>query len=85
MFAFIIVTLDYKALIMLLKRKDDDADENVDGLCGRGLDTECCVYCKVIRVGYHMILTAIGLSLYLNKAPIIYKSFDNGVIYFKVY
>lgn len=43
------VTLDYKALIMLLKRKDDDVDGNVDGLCGRGLDTECCVYCKVIR------------------------------------
>ena len=48
---------------MLLKRKDDDVDENVDGLCGRGLDTECCVYCKVIRVGYHMIVTAIGPSL----------------------
>ena len=48
---------------MLLKRKDDDVDGNVDGLCGRGLDTECCVYCKVIRVGGHMIVTAIKLSL----------------------
>lgn len=57
------VTLDYKALIMLLKQKDDDVDGNVDGLCGRGLDTECCVYCKVIRVGGHMIVTAIKLSL----------------------
>ena len=36
MFSFIIVTLDYKALIMLLKRKDDDADENVDDFVGGG-------------------------------------------------
>ena len=79
------VTLDYKALIMLLRRKDDDGDENVDSLCGRGLDTECCVYCKVIRVGCHMIVTAIRLSLQLNKTPIIYiKSLDNGVIYLRV-
>lgn len=56
------VTLDYKALIMLLKRKGDDVDENVDGLCGRGLDTEGCVYCKVIRVGYRMIVNTIGLT-----------------------
>ena len=42
------VTLDYKALTMLMKRKDEENEE----LCKRGLDTECCVYCKVIRVGY---------------------------------
>lgn len=47
------VTLDYKALIMLLKRKGSDLDQNEDGLCKRGLDTECCVFCKVIRVGFN--------------------------------
>lgn len=46
------VTLDYKALIMLLKRKDGNVDGNIGELCKRGLDTECCVFCKVIRVGY---------------------------------
>ena len=50
---FMTVTLDYKALIMLLKRRDDGDDESTckDGLCKRGLDTECCFLCKVIRVG----------------------------------
>ena len=49
------VTLDYKALIMLIKRKskDNESDEEMEGLCQRGLDTECCVFCKVIRVSYH--------------------------------
>lgn len=43
------VTLDYKALIMLIKRKDSDGEESLDTLCKRGLDTECCVYWKVSR------------------------------------
>ena len=47
------VTLDYKALIMLLKRKGSDLDQKEDGLCKRGLDTECCVFCKVIRVRFN--------------------------------
>lgn len=49
------VTLDYKALIMLIKRKteENESDDEGDGLCQRGLDTECCVFCKVIRVNYH--------------------------------
>ncbi|CAH3043197.1 unnamed protein product, partial [Pocillopora meandrina] len=44
------VTLDYKALIKLIKRKseDNESDEEMEGLCQRGLDTECCVFCKVI-------------------------------------
>ena len=46
------VTLNYKALTMLMKRKDEENEE----LCKRGLDTECCVYCKVIRVGYCSIV-----------------------------
>ncbi|CAH3155817.1 unnamed protein product [Pocillopora meandrina] len=46
------VTLDYKALITLLKRKGCGADKYVDNLCNRRLDTERCVFCKVIRVGY---------------------------------
>lgn len=49
------VMLDYKALITLIKRKceDNESDEEMEGLCQRGLDTECCVFCKVIRVSYH--------------------------------
>lgn len=49
------VTLDYKALIILIKQKseDNESDEEMEGLCQRGLDTECCVFCKVIRVSYH--------------------------------
>ena len=52
---FMTVTLDYKALIMLIKQKseDDESDEEMESLCQRGLDTECCVFCKVIRVSYH--------------------------------
>ena len=52
---FMTVTLDYKALIMLIKRKseDNESDEEMEGLCQRGLDTECCMFCKVIRVSYH--------------------------------
>lgn len=50
-FFFITVTLDYKALIMLMKRKD--GGEDLDELCQRGLNTECCFLCKVIRVGCH--------------------------------
>lgn len=52
---FMTVTLDYKALIMLIKRKteENESDDEGDGLCQRGLDTECCVFCKVIRVNYH--------------------------------
>lgn len=43
--------LDYKALIILIKRKSEnnESDEEMEGLCQRGLDTECCVFCKVIR------------------------------------
>lgn len=43
------VTLDYKALIMLLKRKGVNVDIKMDELCKRGLDSECCVFCTVIR------------------------------------
>ena len=32
---------------------DNESDEEMEGLCQRGLDTECCVFCKVIRVNYH--------------------------------
>lgn len=37
---------------MLIKRKseDNESDEEMEGLCQRGLDTECCVFCKVIRL-----------------------------------
>lgn len=49
---FMTVTLDYKALIMLLKQKGGDADKYINELCKRGLDTECCVFCKVVKVGY---------------------------------
>ena len=34
---------------MLLKSKRwyiSDTDKNIDELCKRGLDTECCVFCK---------------------------------------
>ena len=32
------------------KSEDNESDEEMEGLCQRGLDTECCVFCKVIRV-----------------------------------
>jgi len=44
------VTLDYKALVMLMKRKSGDGESDAEVLCQKGLDTECCVFCKVIRV-----------------------------------
>ena len=59
LFIFETVTLDYKALIMLLKRKKTECQcepnecEHVatsDGLCGKGLAVECCAFCNVIRV-----------------------------------
>ena len=43
---FIEVTLDYKALLLLLNKKDDE--DFVLG--GRGFDTECCAFCDAIRV-----------------------------------
>lgn len=39
------VTLDYKALLLLLNKKDDE--DFVLG--GRGFDTECCAFCDAIR------------------------------------
>lgn len=38
-------------MIILIKQKseDNESDEEMEGLCQRGLDTECCVFCKVIR------------------------------------
>lgn len=38
--------------IVLFKWKGGDVDEYVDEFCKWGLDIECCVFCKVIRVGY---------------------------------
>ena len=40
------MTLDYKALLLLLNKKDDE--DFVLG--GRGFDTECCAFCDAIRV-----------------------------------
>ena len=47
LFIFVdIVTLDYKTLVLLLVKKDDD--EFVLG--GRGVDVEFCFLCDAIRV-----------------------------------
>lgn len=47
-----IVTLDYKALLLLAVKKDD---ENFK-LAGTGLDVEFCIFCTAIRVGYDLYL-----------------------------
>ena len=62
-FFFFVVTLDYKALTMLIKRKDNGT-ESVETLCQRGLDTECCIFCKVIRVGYYYRTSRIRIPHY---------------------
>ncbi|XP_032240796.1 uncharacterized protein LOC116619765 [Nematostella vectensis] len=43
------VTLVYKALVMLLRRKDGSDAKYNDSICNRGINQECCVFCKVIR------------------------------------
>ena len=40
------VTLDYKALLLLLNKKDDE--DFILG--GKGYDAECCAFCDAIRV-----------------------------------
>jgi len=40
------VTLDYKALLLLLNKKDDEDFT----LGGKGYNVECCAYCDAIRV-----------------------------------
>lgn len=39
------VTLDYKALLLLLNKKDDE--DFILG--GKGYDAECCAFCDAIR------------------------------------
>lgn len=34
---------------MLLKQRAGDAKKYINELCKQGLDTECCVFCKVIK------------------------------------
>lgn len=58
-FLFPKVTLDYKALTMLMKYKRKGVCRK---LCGQGLDVECCVFCQVIRVN----LTITSLTFTFN-------------------
>ncbi|KAK3743268.1 hypothetical protein QZH41_016128 [Actinostola sp. cb2023] len=44
---FSVTTADYKALCLLMKKKMEDNDNFKIG--GRGLDTDCCIYCLAIR------------------------------------
>ena len=45
------VTLDYKALLLLLNKKDDE-----DFLLGgKGYGVQCCSFCDAIRVRFHKI------------------------------
>ena len=59
---FIEVTLDYKALLLLLNKKDDE--DYVLG--GRGFDTEFCAFCDAIRVlnSYQYCLLSISYAFY---------------------
>lgn len=55
------VTLDYKALLLLLNKKDDE--DFVLG--GKGYDVECCAFCDAIRVKLILsILTVISVVQY---------------------
>lgn len=64
------MTADYKALCMLMKKKQDEsADEcNEWTLGGKGLDTEFCIYCLAVRVSLFLI----SLSCLLRKIDSIY-------------
>lgn len=47
---FVTVTLDYKALLLLLAKKD-----NKDFLLGgKGYGVECCAFCDAIRVSWSL-------------------------------
>lgn len=56
------VTLDYKALLLLLRKKDDE--EYVLGC--KGYDTEFCAYCDAIRVN---IVTLFCSYFYTRPGP----------------
>ena len=51
-FTFIIVTLDYKALIMMVARRARQLSEHDEeiALGGRGPGVEFCVFCRAVRV-----------------------------------
>lgn len=55
------VTLDYKALIMLLKRKGSDLDQKEDGLCKRAWILNAVYSAK--SLGY--VLTAVVIFILL--------------------
>ena len=69
------VTLDYKALLLLLNKKDDK--DFILG--GKGYDVECCAYCNAIRVNivliqcaYNKIIIIKLLFIVLNILTILY-------------
>jgi len=57
------VTLDYKALLLLLNKKNDEDFT----LGGKGYNVECCAYCDAIRVNniskYSMHILVIVLNI----------------------
>jgi len=60
------VTIDYKALLLLLNKKDDEDFK----LGGKGYDVEFCVFCDAIRVLmflYFLLLNIINHSAVRQK------------------
>ena len=52
---FIVVTLDYKSLLLLIQKIHEDGED--ESACreqlaigGKGFDVECCVFCTALRV-----------------------------------
>jgi len=60
------VTLYYKALLLLLNKKDDEGFV----LGGRGFDTECGAFCYAIRVfNSYQLHKLSSMHLYLLGIP----------------
>lgn len=62
------VTIDYKALLLLLNKKDDEDFK----LGGKGYDMEFCVFCDAIRVLTCMFLYFLLLNI-INQSAVSQK------------
>jgi len=56
------VTLDYKALLLLLNKKDDE-----DFLLGgKGYGVQCCAFCDAIRVRFYIFTCSLMVTALIN-------------------
>ena len=59
-FMFILVTLDYKSLLLLIRRiledQDDGDDDHWEPLGGKGFEVGFCVFCTALRVSKNRFL-----------------------------